>query len=243
MDLINKVIRRLGKENYTIDSSLTKFQISSIFLEKAICLIRGFYYKLWLKESSGLLFIGKNCKITYCAKIGVGRTLTIGENVEINALSKNGIKIGSNVSINRNTIIDCTGVIRDLGEGLTIGDHVGIAQNCFIQVRGKVEIGSKVIMGPGASIFSENHGFNDLDIPIVDQKEIRLGVIIEDDVWIGAGSIILDGVKIGKGSIIAAGSVVNKDVSAYTIVGGIPAKPIKSRLEPVNSSTPKISPI
>ena len=55
------------------------------------------------------------------------------------------------------------------------------------------------------------------------------GIIIEDDVWIAANATILDGVKIGKGAIIAAGAVVCKDIPAYTIAGGVPAKVIKQR--------------
>lgn len=56
-------------------------------------------------------------------------------------------------------------------------------------------------------------------------------IVIEDDVWIGTDVIILSGVKIGKGSVIAAGSVVVKDIPAYSIVGGNPAKVIKSRFD------------
>jgi acetyltransferase-like isoleucine patch superfamily enzyme len=56
-------------------------------------------------------------------------------------------------------------------------------------------------------------------------------VIIGNDVWIGASSTILDGVRIGDGSIIAAGAVVTKDVPAYSIVGGVPAKVIKYRFD------------
>ena len=52
-----------------------------------------------------MLLIGKRCKIKFKFKLRVGRTLTIGDNVEINALSKEGVKIGDNVSILRNTII------------------------------------------------------------------------------------------------------------------------------------------
>jgi len=184
---------------------------------------------LSLKESKGVVFLGRRSKIKFKYKIKVGKTITIGDNVEINALSKNGIIIGNNVSIHRNTIIECTGVIRQLGVGLIIGNNVGIAQNCFIQVRGEVIIGNNVIFGPGVSVFSENHKFSDPDIPIVEQGEKRKGVVIEDNVWIASGATILDGVHIGNNSIVAAGSVVNKNVPPYAIVGGVPAKILKFR--------------
>ena len=68
----------------------------------------------------------------------------------------------------------------------------------------------------------------------LDATERRKGVatgapiVIEDDVWIGTGSIILPGVKIGKGAVVAAGSVVTKDVEAFTVVAGNPAKFLKN---------------
>lgn len=55
------------------------------------------------------------------------------------------------------------------------------------------------------------------------------GITLGDDVWVGYGATILDGVKIGRGGVVAAGAVVAKDVEPYTIVGGVPAKPIKKR--------------
>lgn len=55
------------------------------------------------------------------------------------------------------------------------------------------------------------------------------GITVDDDVWIGYGATILDGVHIGRGGVVAAGAVVAKDVEPYTIVGGVPAKPIKKR--------------
>ena len=159
----------------------------------------------------------------------MGKTVTIGNYVQINALSREGIVIGDNVSILNNTIIECTGVIRNMGEGLVIGSNVGIAQNCFIQVRGRVMIGNDVIFGPGVYLFSENHNFDNPDLPVSSQGETRKGVMIDDGVWIGTRAVILDGVKIGRNSIVAAGSVVNKDVPPYAIVAGVPAKIIKER--------------
>ena len=228
--ILDKLIQSLGKSNYHLDDSLNSSSILIILFNKSIEVIRGCFIGIFLHNSKGLLFIGKRVQLKFKNKINLGRSVTIGDYVQINALSKHGVQIGNNVSILRNTIIECTGVIRNLGEGLVIGNNVGIAQNCFIQVRGKVSIGNDVIFGPNVMIFSENHNFSDKTIPIVQQGETRLPVTIENNVWLGARSVILGGVTIGEGSIVAAGAVVNKDVPSFSIVAGVPAKIIKSRL-------------
>ena len=227
--IINKFIQFLGRSNYQVDEMLGYGDLISISATKFIQLFKGLVYKPFFKQSKGIIFIGKNSNIKFKSRISHGKSCQIGDNVEINALSKHGIQIGDNVSILRNTIIECTGVIRNLGEGLVIGNNVGIAQNCFIQVRGKLNIGDNVIIGPGVSIFTENHNFSNLSKYINEQGETRVGVTIQQGVWIAGGSIILDGVTIGANSIIAAGSVVNKDVAPNSIVGGVPAKIIKFR--------------
>lgn len=229
MELLNKLIQKLGKKGYTVDKDLSKRDIYITVKDKLFAVIRGFCLKIWLKRSGGLIFLGRHTKIRYCHRISLGKTISIGDNVEINALSKKGIVMGNNISIHRNTIIECTGVIRELGEGLVVGNNVGFAENCFIQVRGNVTIGSNVMFGPGVSVFSENHGFLNLDIPMIDQPSSRKDVVIEDDVWLGANSIILYGVTIGKGSIIAAGAVVSKDVPPFSVAAGVPARIIGSR--------------
>ncbi len=85
------------------------------------------------------------------------------------------------------------------------------------------------MMAPEVAIIATNHNYDRIDIPMNQQGEINKTIEIGDDCWLGYRSIICAGVKIGKGSIVAAGAVVTKDVPPYSIVGGIPAKVIKTR--------------
>ena len=70
--------------------------------------------------------------------------------------------------------------------------------------------------------------FDDPNRPFIEQGITAEGIIIEDDVWIGASAVITDGVRVGKGAVVAAGAVVTKDVPPHSVVGGVPAKIIKT---------------
>lgn len=227
--LLNTIIQKLGRANYEIDPQISSLSLFSLLVSKSSQLLRGYMLKATLNKSVGTIFLGRGCKIKHRHLITVGKTLTLGDHVEINALSNEGVIIGNNVSIQKNTIIECTGVIRDIGEGLVIGNNTGIAQNAFIQVRGKVVIGNDVIFGPNVSIFSETHIFDNPDLPVRVQGETRKGVIIEDGAWLGTRAVILDGVTVGRNSIVAAGAIVTENVPPGAIVGGVPARILKQR--------------
>lgn len=94
----------------------------------------------------------------------------------------------------------------------------------------KVSIGKYTLLGPKVAILGGDHKFDLPDIPIIFSGRPQTPITsIGRDVWIGYGTIIMAGVEIGDGSIIAAGSVVTKDVPAYTIFGGAPARFIRNR--------------
>ena len=80
-------------------------------------------------------------------------------------------------------------------------------------------------------ILSRNHAYDCVDIPIIEQGfKPRLQTVIEDDCWIGLRSILTPGRHVKKGTIVAMGSVLTKDFPEYSVVGGAPAKLIKSRI-------------
>ncbi|PKO01334.1 MAG: hypothetical protein CVU42_00570 [Chloroflexi bacterium HGW-Chloroflexi-4] len=119
---------------------------------------------------------------------------------------------------------------------MQVGNHVYIGKGTTIQVDGK--IGNYVLIANRVGIIGRlDHDYKNVGIPIrysswVGDKptyQPEEDVIIEDDVWIGYGAIVLSGIRIGTGAIVAAGSVVTKDVEAYKIVAGVPAKTIGER--------------
>lgn len=130
-------------------------------------------------------------------------------------------RCGENVNIERNADFGS-------GKGIVIGDNSGLGVNC--SVRGPLEIGANVMMGPDVIIMTSIHSTSLTDIPMNQQGFLaNKKVIIGDDVWIGARVIVLPGVTIGKGVIIGAGAVVTKDIPDYSVAGGVPAKVIRNR--------------
>ena len=156
--------------------------------------------------------------------------MVISENCYIDALSTDGILFGKNVSIGSYTCIECSGTLRDIGKGLTVGSNVGLGRNCFYGCAGGIKIGSNTIIGNFVSMHSENHNFSKNDIPIRLQGVNRKGITIGENCWIGAKVTVLDGTEVGNGCVVAAGAVLSgKIYPSNSIIGGVPAKVIKNR--------------
>jgi len=111
---------------------------------------------------------------------------------------------------------------------LTIGAYTFIGRGVEIEVSTRVSIGDGVLIAPGVFVTDHNHSTAP-GAPMFEQPCIAAPVSIGNDVWIGANVVILPGVTIGDGAVIAAGAVVNTDVPARAIFGGVPAKLIKYR--------------
>lgn len=123
------------------------------------------------------------------------------------------------------TIEDFATINNGVGD-VIIGDRTRIGLACV--VIGPVTIGNDIMFAQNIVVSGLNHGYQDVNTPISLQPIETKQIIIEDNVWIGANSVITAGVTIGKQSIVAAGSIVTKSVPPFTIVGGNPAKILKS---------------
>jgi acetyltransferase-like isoleucine patch superfamily enzyme len=136
------------------------------------------------------------------------------------------VHLGSNIYVGHNTILK--GYFRN---SLTIGDDTWIGQQCFFHSAGGLRIGNRVGIGPSVKIITSRHKEEGRTVPILYSDLELAAVLIEDDCDVGVGAIILPGVRIGRGSQIGAGAVVTADVEPFSVVAGVPARLLRSRID------------
>ena len=110
-----------------------------------------------------------------------------------------------------------------------IGEGTWIGPQCFMYASAGIEIGKHVGIGPKVVIVTSQHDMGDRSLPILHAPLKHAPVVIGDGSDIGCSAVILPGVTIGAGAQIGAGSVVTKDVPAYVIAAGAPARVIRER--------------
>ncbi|MBP2237136.1 acetyltransferase-like isoleucine patch superfamily enzyme [Sinorhizobium kostiense] len=117
------------------------------------------------------------------------------------------------------------------GGAISIGDDFSLNPYSVLYGHGGLNIGNSVRIAAGCVIVPANHVFNDPHTAIRNQGLTKLGIAIEDDVWIGANVTILDGAHISRGCVIAAGSVVRGRTESFGVYAGVPARMIGRRGE------------
>ena len=146
------------------------------------------------------------------------------------------VSLGERCSLEQNVYFNAAGG-HSSGTTIEIGAGTFIGSGCEFNAIESIRIGNTCLIASGSRFIDHNHG-TDLGTPMKLQPEIAAPILVGSDVWIGANCIVLKGVTIGEGAIVAAGSVVTRSVDPYTIVGGVPAKLIRSRLDsPASSAT------
>lgn len=175
---------------------------------------------------------GSHLSISHHRNIAFGNHVLLGDKVNLTCSETGTISLGDKVKIGPGCSLNSSG-----NNKISIGRGTSLHSNCVIN--GNVSIGKWCLFASNIFLSSHPHTFkSNPPLMMRDQDQLYFDInngnnhiFIEDDCWLGWGVVVREGIRIGKGSIIGANSVVVKDVPPYSIVGGIPAKVIRNRLE------------
>lgn len=225
--IFNQLLSKIKGERFELDGNIPLGYLLSFFWLKFISLIWGMIKFGTTKK----VFVHPSSVIKSSRKIRLNGSVNIERDCYIDALSKDGLELGNNVSFGYHTCLRLSGSMHQIGNGAKIGKNVGLGSHGFYGCGvGHLEIGDDCIFGNYVSIHPENHNYTNLEQLIRLQGVSSVGgVKIGNNCWIGAKATILDGTVIGNSCIIAAGAVVKGEFPDNVIIGGIPAKIIKHR--------------
>lgn len=216
----------MGKKGFF---SLLKYEIITMLFQDVPgalgIFFRNLFYPLLFKKVGKRVNFGKSVTIRHPYKISIEDDVAIDDYCVLDAkgLENDGIYIGKNVFIGRGSILSCK------NGDIILEKNVNIGFNSEIFSGSKVTIGENTLIAAYVYIIGGGHGYSRVDIPITEQEKISHGIKIERNCWIGAGVKVFDNVTIGEDTIIGAGAVVSKDIPAFSIAAGIPARVVKSR--------------
>ena len=189
--------------------------------------LRKIFYRFLFRDVGRGVALGRNITLRHAHKISIGDRSFIDDYVVLDAKGEKnqGISIGQNVIVGRNTILSCK------GGSMRLEDYANISANCSLLSETKIAVGKYTFLaGHCYLVAGGNHSFSRTDIPIMFQPSlIRGGIAIGEDCWLGASVTVLDGVTLGKGCVIGAGAVVLDSLPEYSVAVGNPAKKIKDR--------------
>lgn len=219
--IVQKLISKTGK-SYTIDKDIPVGLIYQTLFTRFIMVLRGY---LFLQKK---VFVGKSCTFLNKSNIVFGKNVTIEKYTRLDGYAKEKIELGNNVKIGAYSNLLSTSHFSKYGKGLKIGNNSAFGRFTEFGAAGGIQIGDNVIAGSYVSFHSENHNFNDTTKLIREQGVSSKGIRVGNNVWIGAKVTFLDGSFVDDNSIVAAGAVVNGIYPNNSIIGGVPAKIIKT---------------
>ena len=219
--LVQKLLLKSGK-SYKIDSKIPNSLFYNMLINRIVMLVRGVF------KTQRKVFIGRNTKILNNRNISFGKSVTIGSYCEIDGYASEKIVFGDCVKIGSYSKLLSTSHFSKFGKGLVMGSNSAVGDFTHFGAPGGIVIGNDVIMGSYISFHSENHNFLDTSKLIREQGVTSKGIILGNNIWVGAKVTFLDGCEIGDNSVVAAGAVVTGKFPKNSIIGGVPARILKS---------------
>lgn len=224
--LIEQLIR-WRNPNFRFDPNINVYAFLEFIWDQGWNMVRGFRLLLFFRNPKGAL-LGRGVRFINIPRIRWGRFLKLGDHVCLSGMGTEGITLGNHVGIGAFSRVVVSTSLHQLGSYIRLGNHVGIGEFAYLGGGGGLEIGDDCIIGQYLSCHPENHIYSDLTQPIRLQGVTRSGIRIGANCWIGSKVTILDGVTLGQGCVVAAGAVVTQSFPDYSVIGGVPAKLIKT---------------
>jgi len=139
------------------------------------------------------------------------------------------IAIGDGSMVSRRSLLSVADPSGDLQSTLTIGRNTYVGRGCTLSACGAIRVGDNVTFGDNVYLSAGQHGFSDVGTRVLEQPMVPGDVTVGDGAWLGYGAFVsaTTAITIGEGAIVAANSVVTQSVPAFTMVGGVPARPIR----------------
>ena len=230
MNVIDILLKIAGKENFQLDPEIDMRYILRQCWKYGWMMVRGRAFSFGYGKIAKNVFVGKNVTVVEKKHLTIGSKTKLQDGVYIDALSRDGVLIGDNAVIGRNSRIECTGGLQNIGKGVKIGNRTTFGNDCMFGAAGGIEIGNDVVAGQFIRFHSENHNYNDLTKLIREQGVSHKGIKIGNNCWIGAGAVFLDGAELGDSCVVGANAVITKKFPDNVVVVGIPAKIIATRV-------------
>ncbi len=224
--IISKIIKKKNP-NFTFDEVLDTQILGSFFIQKLWSIFRSWRI-LFYGKIPYLLFLGRGVRFFNIKNITFGKWVQLEDHVYLSALGKSSLELGNNIRIGAFSRLIISTSFNNIGNYIKIGNNVGVGEFTYLGGAGGLEIGNDCIIGQYFSCHPENHQFGDTNKLIRLQGVSRKGIKVGDNCWIGAKVTILDGVTIGSNCVIAAGAVVTKSMPKGSLIGGVPAKVLKT---------------
>ncbi|MEN2785587.1 acyltransferase [Sphingomonas qilianensis] len=175
-----------------------------------------------MSRISHLLARVRRWRLQHRFDIRIDESAKVSSSARFFAGGKGRIRIGARCEIGAGAVLNCHGGSIEMGDDSTVNELA------VLYGHGGLRIGSGVRIAAHTVIVPANHGIA-RDQPVFRQPQTKIGIVIEDDVWIGAGVRILDGVTIAQGSVVGAGAVLTRSTEPYSINVGVPARRVGFR--------------